>query len=164
MCVLPRHCGALVADNLACHEVGDTRCFQHRDCAVAQTVERNFACFARLVAAFAGALMSARSELSKAGGNNTAGFELPIRCAHFKTTDCYSVEQPPIKIETAFRQPVLYLSVEMLPLNKRLLTAAGGIHASKGQKVDHAKTLWHPVMSGQGRYPIGLHAQERVGV
>jgi hypothetical protein len=47
--------------------------------------------------------------------NDTAGFELPIRRAHFKTTDCYSVEQHSIKIEmAAFRQPVLYLSAKML--------------------------------------------------
>ena len=47
---------------------------------------------------------------------------------------------------------------------RQLLTPASGIHAGKGQKVDQAKTLWHPVMSGQCRYPIGLHAQVRVRI
>jgi hypothetical protein len=38
--------------------------------------------------------------------------------------DCYSVEQHPIKIEmAAFRQPVPYLSVEMLRTNKDPRTA-----------------------------------------
>ncbi len=37
--VLARDCGALVSDNFARHEVGDTRCFQHRHCAVAQSAE-----------------------------------------------------------------------------------------------------------------------------
>jgi hypothetical protein len=38
-----------------------------------------------------------------------------------------------------------------------LLPAAGGIYAGKSQKVDHAKALRRSVMSGQRRYPIGLH-------
>jgi hypothetical protein len=56
-CVYWRETAALSCPTISPRDkVGDTRCFQHRDRTVAQTVERNFACFARLVAAFAGAL------------------------------------------------------------------------------------------------------------
>ena len=51
-----------------------------------------------------------------------------------------------------------------LPLNKRLLAAAGGIHAGKSEKVDHAKTFRRAVVGPQGWYPIGLHGQIRVRV
>ena len=62
-------------------------------------------------------------------------------------------------------RPVLACAWNGLNLfTRQLLTPASGIHAGKGQKVDHAKTLWHPVMSGQRRYPIGLHAQVRVRI
>ena len=58
-----------MTDNLARHEVGDPRCFQHRYCTVTQTVEGNFARFMRLVATFAGAFMSAGPRLNKSWRN-----------------------------------------------------------------------------------------------
>jgi hypothetical protein len=44
-------------------------CFQHRHRTVTQTVERNLARLARVVAAFAGTFVSARSRLNKSSGN-----------------------------------------------------------------------------------------------
>jgi hypothetical protein len=58
-----------VPNNFARYEVGNASCFQHRHGAVAQRVKRNLARFARLVTAFAGAFMSARSRLNKSGCN-----------------------------------------------------------------------------------------------
>src|SRR4029077_17937176 len=69
MSVLARDCGALVPHNLARDKVRDTGCFQHCHGAVAQRAARNLARFARLIAAFAGALMSARQRLNQSGFN-----------------------------------------------------------------------------------------------
>jgi len=67
--VLTRNRGAFVTDNLARHEIGNTGGFEHGDRAVAQTVKRNLAGFARLVAPFARGFVSARSRLNKSSSN-----------------------------------------------------------------------------------------------
>jgi hypothetical protein len=49
-----------------------------------------------------------------ASENDTAGFELPILRGGFKTTDCYSVERSEFNSGCDVREPILYLSVELL--------------------------------------------------
>jgi hypothetical protein len=51
-----------------------------------------------------------------------------------------------------------------IAFNRRLLTAAGGIHARKSQEVDRTKTFRCPAFCRQRWQPIGLHAEVRVGV
>ena len=47
---------------------------------------------------------------------------------------------------------------------RRLLAAAGGVHAGKSQEVYHAKTLWRSVVGRQCWNPVGLHAEVRVRI
>ena len=67
MRVLTRHGGAVVTNDFPRDKIRDARCFQHCDRSVAQTVEGNLACFTRLVAAFARALVAARQRLNQSG-------------------------------------------------------------------------------------------------